>query len=516
MRREASVHPPIVLEQDGVCIRYWLEDGRVCSCEVGGLSASGDASGLVSVLERARAEFGALLPRAARDLDGAAPDLDAIERAVRDSSHGSGAAALKALLESLDARLPVPDCPNCGARMERHRWSAKRFATRLGEVEVVRSYCRCRDCGGGHHPLDRVLGIEGESFTPGAASIIADAVSDSSYEEASRKLGNLAGVNLHSSRLKRAALRIGEQVQCFERQEVDAAAVPAAGRMYLAVDGTGVPVRREEVEGVRGKGEDGRAKSREAKLIEIHTAEASSPGTGDPQKDAGSETVSCQVDSAAAVGGVSRRSEFAGRLEREAARAGLHRARELVVISDGAGWIRNVCEELFPGSNTTHILDFWHCADYGAFGGEGDASRRQAEAAGPAGVDQVGVECRTGGSGGRSDQAVFASGAGEGLHRLLREQQGQDALRPLPQPGHADWKRRRGECVPLHGGSADEADGKPLDGKGSKRHPGHQVLHQEHALGRLPRLEGSAGRHSMNQQIWTAPSRDRELWSGQF
>ena len=249
--------------------------------------------------------------------------------------------------------------------MERHRRAAKRFATRLGEVEVVRSHCRCRDCGGGHHPLDRV-GIEGESFTPGAASIIADAVCDSSYEEASRKLGNLAGVKLHSSRLKRAALRIGEQVQSFERQQVDAAAVPAAGRMYLAVDGTGVPVRREEAEGVRGKGEDGRAKTREAKIIEIHTAEATSPRTGEPQKDVGSETVSCQVDSAAAVGGVSRRSEFAGRLEREAVRAGLHRARELVVISDGAGWIRNVCEELFPGSNTTHILDYWHCADYGA------------------------------------------------------------------------------------------------------------------------------------------------------
>ena len=32
----AASHPPIVLEQDGGHIRYWLEDGRVCSCEVGG------------------------------------------------------------------------------------------------------------------------------------------------------------------------------------------------------------------------------------------------------------------------------------------------------------------------------------------------------------------------------------------------------------------------------------------------------------------------------------------------
>ena len=364
---EAEGHPPIVLERDGGHMRYWLEDGKVRSCEViePGRAPEGPP-GLAPVLERARAEFGELLPRAAKDLDSAAPDLDAVERAVRDSSRCSGAAALKALLESLDARLPVPDCPDCGARMERHRRAAKTFASRLGEVVVVRSYCRCRDCGGGHHPLDRALGMEGESCTPGAASIIADAVSDSSYEEASRKLENLAGVSLHSSRLKRAALRIGGQVRSFERQEVYAAAEPAAGRMYLAMDGTGVPVRTEEAEGVRGKGGDGKAKTREAKIVQIYTAGETSPKTGEPRKDAGSETVSCQIDSAAAVGGISRRSEFAGRLEREADRAGLRDALELVVISDGAGWIRNVCEELFPGPGTTHILDFWHAADYAA------------------------------------------------------------------------------------------------------------------------------------------------------
>lgn len=34
----------------------------------------------------------------------------------------------------------------------------------------------------------------------------------------------------------------------------------------------------------------------------------------------------------------------------EAAKFGLHEARELVVISHRAGWIRNVSKELFPGS----------------------------------------------------------------------------------------------------------------------------------------------------------------------
>ena len=41
-------------------------------------------------------------------------------------------------------------------------------------------------------------------------------------------------------------------------------------------------------------------------------------------------------------------------------------ARELVVLSDGAPWIRNSCEEAFPGQETTFVLDLFHalhCAD---------------------------------------------------------------------------------------------------------------------------------------------------------
>ena len=36
------------------------------------------------------------------------------------------------------------------------------------------------------------------------------------------------------------------------------------------------------------------------------------------------------------------------RRERGAARAGLRDALELVVVSDGAGWIRKICEKLAP------------------------------------------------------------------------------------------------------------------------------------------------------------------------
>ena len=358
---EAAGHPPVVLEHDGGRTRYWLEDGEVRSCEVGG----DGLPALEKLLSAARDRFGDLLPRLAAEAGRPGPDLDSIELALRDGSHASGAAALKAILEDLDRGLPGPLCGSCGRKMARHRTDGKTFMTRLGPVTVERVYRRCRGCGGGHYPLDRVLGLEGESCTPGAASLMADTVGDSGFAEASRRLENLAGVTVPPSTLHRRALEIGKRIQRFEREVVEPGG-PAAARLYLGVDGTGVPVRKSEAEGVRGKQADGSAKTREAKVVTIYTAERVHPKTGEPEKDPGSETRSGLIDSAAAVGGVSRGSAFAGRLEREIVRQGLRGAGEVVVISDAASWIRNVCGELLAGQKVTFILDFWHAVEYAA------------------------------------------------------------------------------------------------------------------------------------------------------
>ena len=52
------------------------------------------------------------------------------------------------------------------------------------------------------------------------------------------------------------------------------------------------------------------------------------------------------------------------RLEREALRRGLHGVEELVVISDGAEWIRNTCAEVFGGGKVTFVLDMFHALEY--------------------------------------------------------------------------------------------------------------------------------------------------------
>ena len=63
-----------------------------------------------------------------------------------------------------------------------------------------------------------------------------------------------------------------------------------------------------------------------------------------------------------AVGGRGRgrASEFAARLKQFLRRNGLFKAKELVVLSDGAPWIRAVCEEILSGRKVTFVLDLYH------------------------------------------------------------------------------------------------------------------------------------------------------------
>ncbi len=278
---QAAKQPPLVLEQDGVAARYWREGGRVRCREVEASVGSSSGTGALAAFMRAvEAEFGRSLPRLEAELrNGGVPDLDAIEASIRDGLMGCGTALYAALLEALGAELPSPPCPDCGRRMERHSRAGKTFQARMGPVRIERTYFRCRGCGVGFHQLDRTPGLEGRTVTPGAESLYADVASSESYGQACRKLKNLAGVEVPKTTLLRHVAGIGEEMQAFER--ADAEASPAAERVLLGIDGTGVPMAAREVEGVAGKQADGTAKTREAKAVVCREADSLDPKTGE-------------------------------------------------------------------------------------------------------------------------------------------------------------------------------------------------------------------------------------------
>ena len=249
-------------------------------------------------------------------------------------------------------RLPC-SCGESASYRGRH-W--KTFESVLGSLQLERAYYYCAKCKSGFCPRDHALGMTLFSLTPGVLRMTGSAAVQGSFEEAHALLHELAGVEVSVSQVQRAAEALGAEIAADECACVEKAG-EVAPTMYLGMDGTGVPMRPSEVAGRSGKQPDGSAKTREAKVVAIWSAE-SRDEEGQPVRDPGSITYSSAIESAATPDASPRRSDLAERALREATRRGFTDAPRCVVLGDGAAWIWNTAAELFP--QAIQILDRFH------------------------------------------------------------------------------------------------------------------------------------------------------------
>lgn len=287
-------------------------------------------------------------------------DFEALETAVRRKVL---AIAGKLLAQSLnadtsDGRPPHRPCA-CGGSAQRVGWREKTFTTALGDLRLRRAYYHCSQCRTGFFPRDRTFGLEGESVSPGVSRMIGMTAALASFEESEALLRNLANVDLSAKEVERKAKTLGEEIAREEQSQLDLPLGEVPPVMYLGVDGTGVPMRSEEVANRSGKQADGSAKTREAKLCVIWTAE-SRDTEGRPVRDDGSITYTGAIESAASHDATV--APFIQRVARESARRGFDTARRQVILGDGALWIWAMAEELFPGA--VQILDRYHAKDH--------------------------------------------------------------------------------------------------------------------------------------------------------
>jgi len=199
--------------------------------------------------------------------------------------------------------------------------------------------------------------LEG-SLSPAVIRMIGALGATVSFQEGSGLLNELAGLHVNAKRVERTAEALGAEVAEDEQTQVEP--VPSseiAPTLYLGLDGTGIPMRRKELEGHPGQQADGSAKTREGKLCTIWSAEARDE-EGLPVRDQGSVTYSAALESPAALDTAAERSEFAERVWRETTRRGFDQAARRAVLGDGAPWIWNTGTELFPSA--TQIADRYH------------------------------------------------------------------------------------------------------------------------------------------------------------
>lgn len=233
----------------------------------------------------------------------------------------------------------------------------------LGPLTLARAYYHCAACAAGFCPRDRALGLVDTSLSPGVLRMVGLVGAMVSFEEGHELLHALGGVDVPTTHVERAAEALGREIAADEQHVVEPPAVTEllAPTLYLGMDGTGVPVRQEELAGRTGKQPDGSAKTREVKLVTVWSAEGRATD-GTPERDQGSISYSAAIESAAQQDTDETPSAFAARVAREATRRGFDRARRRVVLGDGAKWIWNLADEHCP--DAVQIVDRFHAKQH--------------------------------------------------------------------------------------------------------------------------------------------------------
>ena len=284
-----------------------------------------------------------------------------MESALRAAVLSAGAKVLGGLLEGIGSgRREHPVSCHCGAVMQSKGIEEKILMTIMGPVPYRRSRYECLDCGEARYPGDEELDVVGTGRTPGLRRMMARAGSRQPFKEAKEDMMVYAGIEVSAKDVERVAERIGDHIETWQRAERETllqteAPLPADKTLpvlYVEMDGTGVPMVRSETDGRKGKQPDGTAKTREVKLGCVFT-QTTRDENSHPVRDPGSTSF---------VGAIETSESFGERIEVEAIRRGLFNAYKVVVLGDGATWIRGLCELRFP--HALQIVDLYHAREH--------------------------------------------------------------------------------------------------------------------------------------------------------
>ena len=280
--------------------------------------------------------------------------------AIRAAMHQMGGVLLEKLLNSDGGgyRGAHLDCSQ-GHPAEFVGYRGKQILTVLSSVDVQRAYYHCPRCQSGWVPKDQELDVVGSSFSPGVRRMMGRVGAKQPFAQGRADLEELAGVVVQTKQVERVSAQLGVQFEALCQHEREAILsdkvvplLPAVPILYIAMDGTGVPVVPRETEGRRGKDVTGKAKTREAKIGCVFT-QTKQDEQGYPLRD---------EDSTTYVGAIESAEVFGSRIYAEAVRRGLRQAQKVVVLGDGGSWIWGIAAQCFPWA--TETVDLYHAREH--------------------------------------------------------------------------------------------------------------------------------------------------------
>jgi hypothetical protein len=256
---------------------------------------------------------------------------------------------------------PAPERMTRQARRARERAAAK------GRRQAKNGKFPRKGDAASAFPLKEALGLR-DGMTPALAGRLQRAaVAAGSFAEGADLLALLSGVRMSGSTFRRRALAAGARALEAQKNPAAwipepllpawllAATAPVAPTLYIMLDGTGVPCVKKDVRGVKGKGGDGKARTREVKVGVVGTYRRIDR-KGRPVRDPGCESHVVSPETAAEFGSLLRRLAFSRGL-------GSGRFR-IQVVGDGADWIASIVRDAFPGADVVFTCDFYHACEH--------------------------------------------------------------------------------------------------------------------------------------------------------
>jgi hypothetical protein len=264
-------------------------------------------------------------------------------------------------------------CP-CGGKARYRGREARTLVTRHGLLCWTRPTYYCSACRKGIAPLDATLGLDKGETTLPVRQWIALLAAHLGFAQAAEVLGQLRGIDLSSATIERLAVHIGtslRQAQHTEAHLHHADRLPerrsaCPQRLYIGADGLMTPLR----DAWKKDASLGALTCRygECKTGVVYTTTTDKTGQ---DRRVLTHAYTATLD------GVQTFELLLGAL---AHRCGHHRAKQIIVLGDGALWIWYLFARLFPGA--IQILDFYHACEHLAkvadaiYGQDSDLSRQ--------------------------------------------------------------------------------------------------------------------------------------------
>jgi len=220
-----------------------------------------------------------------------------------------------------------------------------------GDFRFGRPYWFCRDCGHSEYPGDKRYGIDKLDHRITKAvelEAVYFAQNQMSFDKAAEVLKRVYGLDINRETIRELAETAGTQVFVHDTERAEHTMENIQnigederkkGTVYVMMDGAAVNTRVEDENGSTWR--------------ENKTVIAFSSREMIQRKDGGNIITHKEI--APLIGSS---EDFKKHVLDVAVRAGYGLYENTVVIADGATWIRNMCEEIFP--DAIQILDLYH------------------------------------------------------------------------------------------------------------------------------------------------------------